>query len=28
MKPGLVKDAQQRLNTLYKERKEPEYFLS
>jgi ferredoxin len=27
MKPGLVKDASLRLNTLYKERKEPEYFL-
>jgi ferredoxin len=27
MKPGLVKDAQLRLHTLYSERKEPEYFL-
>jgi len=27
MKPGLVKDASIRLNSLYKERKEPEYFL-
>jgi ferredoxin len=27
MKPGLVKDAQLRLHTLYPERKEPEYFL-
>ncbi len=27
MKPGLVKDASLRLSTLYKERKEPEYFL-
>ncbi|PKL60932.1 MAG: ferredoxin, partial [Methanomicrobiales archaeon HGW-Methanomicrobiales-4] len=27
MKPGLVKEAQLRLHTLYKERKEPEYFL-
>jgi ferredoxin len=27
MKPGLVKDAQVRLHTLYSERKEPEYFL-
>lgn len=27
MKPGLVKDAQLRLHTLYKERREPEYFL-
>ncbi|HZD43115.1 MAG TPA: EFR1 family ferrodoxin [Methanomicrobiales archaeon] len=27
MKPGLVKDAQLRLHTLYNERKEPEYFL-
>jgi len=28
IKPGLVRDASVRLNTLYKERKEPEYFLS
>jgi len=28
VKPGLVRDASLRLNTLYKERKEPEYFLS
>ena len=27
MKPGLVKDAQLRLHTLYSQRKEPEYFL-
>jgi ferredoxin len=27
MKPGLVKDASKRLNTLYSERKEPEFFL-
>jgi ferredoxin len=27
VKPGLVRDASLRLNTLYKERKEPEYFL-
>ena len=27
MKPGLVKDAQLRLHTLYPDRKEPEYFL-
>jgi ferredoxin len=27
IKPGLVRDASLRLNTLYKERKEPEYFL-
>ncbi len=27
MKPGLVRDASLRLNTLYKERKEPEFFL-
>jgi len=27
MRPGLVKDAQLRLHTLYNERKEPEYFL-
>ena len=27
MKPGLVMDASKRLNTLYYERKEPEYFL-
>ena len=27
MKPGLVRDASLRLNTLYNERKEPEYFL-
>ncbi len=27
MKPGLVKDAQMRLHTLYRERKEPELFL-
>jgi ferredoxin len=27
MKPGLVKEAQLRLHTLYRERKEPEYFL-
>ncbi|MFH0967515.1 MAG: EFR1 family ferrodoxin [Methanobacteriota archaeon] len=27
IKPGLVKDASVRLHTLYKERKEPEYFL-
>ena len=28
MKPGLLKDAQLRLHTLYKERKEPEYFIA
>jgi len=27
MKPGLVRDASVRLHTLYRERKEPEYFL-
>jgi ferredoxin len=27
MKPGLVREASLRLNTLYAERKEPEYFL-
>jgi len=27
MKPGLVKDAQVRLHTLYNERKEPEIFI-
>jgi ferredoxin/NAD(P)H-dependent FMN reductase len=28
IKPGIVRDASLRLNTLYKERKEPEYFFS
>jgi ferredoxin len=27
MKPGLVKDAQERVNTLFREQKKPEYFL-